>query len=114
MLEASRKVVAFTQGESRASLDTDEKLQLALIRLIEIAGEASSRLSPPFRDAHPEVPWGAIAGMRNRLVHAYFAIDLDRVWDTATMAMPVLVSQLEAMLAPDSAGEAHDPPAVAP
>ena len=90
MLEASRKVVAFTQGESRASLDADEKLQLALIRLIEIAG------------------------MRNRLVHAYFAIDLDRVWDTATVAMPVLVGQLEALLAPDRAGEAPDPPAAAP
>ena len=52
--------------------------------------------------------------MRNRLVHAYFAIDLDRVWDTATVAMPVLVGQLEALLAPDRAGEAPDPPAAAP
>jgi uncharacterized protein with HEPN domain len=98
MLEAAQKVAQFTQGETRESLTADEKLQLAIVRLIEIIGEAASRISDEFRDEHSQIPWVAIRGMRNRLVHAYFDIDLDVVWNTITTAIPVLINQLEALL----------------
>jgi uncharacterized protein with HEPN domain len=69
--------------------------QLALMRLIEIVGEAASRVSPMVQSAHTDIAWAAIVGMRNRLVHAYFAVDLDRVWETVTIYIPVLIAQLE-------------------
>jgi uncharacterized protein with HEPN domain len=111
MLDAAWKVIAFTQYESRESLERDEKLHLALVRLIEIIGEAASRLSDTFRDTHPDIPWAAIIGMRNRLIHAYFSVDLDRVRDTVTVAIPALAGRLEVMIAIDrSAGEDTVPP----
>lgn len=76
-------------------------LQLALVRLIEIIGEAASRLSDDIKTKHASVPWVAIVGMRNRLIHAYFDIDLDVVWDTVTVAVPDLSRQIAAILASD-------------
>ena len=98
ILEAAHKIVAFTEGESRESLEADEKLQLSLVRLIEIIGEAASKISSELKQRHTLVPWPAIVGMRNRLVHAYFQIDLDVVWDTATLAVPELIRQIETVL----------------
>ena len=98
MLEAAQKIVQFTESETRESLSADEKLQLAIVRLIEIIGEAASRISDEFRDKHPQIPWIAIRGMRNRLVHAYFDIDLDVVWNTITTAIPALIKQVEALV----------------
>lgn len=99
MLEAAQKIITFTKGESRESLEADEKLQLSLIRLVEIIGEAAARMSTDLKQRNSSVPWTAIVGMRNRLIHAYFDIDLDVVWDTVTIAIPDLASQIEAILA---------------
>lgn len=107
MLDAALKIDRFIQGETRQTLEHDEKLQLALVRLIEIVGEAASRLSTPFQAAHPETPWAAIIGMRNRLIHAYFAVDLDRVWETVIIAIPPLIAQLQAILPPDKGPSGH-------
>ena len=112
MLEAARKSVEFAEGESRESLAADEKLQLSLVRLAEIIGEAASRVSDDLKQRYPLIPWGAMAGMRNRLVHAYFDIDLDVVWDTVTIAMPELIEQIDGVLRaegePDDTGQLSD------
>jgi len=71
MLESACKAVSLTTGKGRAEIEADELLQLALARLLEILGEAAGKVTPSFRDAHPEVPWAAMGGLRNRLAHAY-------------------------------------------
>ncbi|MAS32456.1 MAG: hypothetical protein CL610_00530 [Anaerolineaceae bacterium] len=98
ILEACQKIMAFTDNESRDSLEADEKLQLSLVRLVEIIGEAASRTSHDFRQKYDQIPWAAIIGMRNRLVHAYFDVDLDVVWDTVIIAIPELYNQVQAVL----------------
>jgi uncharacterized protein with HEPN domain len=95
MLDAAREALAFAQGRSRADLDGDRMLVLALVKSIEIVGEAASKVSPAARSAVPGLPWSSIVGMRNRLIHAYFDIDLDRVWDTITDDLPPLITELE-------------------
>jgi uncharacterized protein with HEPN domain len=76
MVEAAQTAIAFMAGENRASLDTDRKLVFAVVRAVEIIGEAASRISEAGRAKTPQIPWTAIVGMRNRLVHAYFDVDL--------------------------------------
>jgi uncharacterized protein with HEPN domain len=70
-------------------------LVLSLVKSIEIVGEAASKVTKESRDSHPEVPWLNIIGMRNRLIHVYFDIDLDRVWDTITDDLPPVIAALE-------------------
>jgi uncharacterized protein with HEPN domain len=98
MLDASNKVIQFVRNENRESLDEDEKLALALVRLIEIIGEAASKISREKQAALSQIPWKEVIGMRNRIVHAYFDIDLDIVWDTATINIPALAQELESVL----------------
>ena len=101
MVEAAAVVGQLIDGRTREDLDTDIALRLAVVRAIEIVGEAASRLSAETKNAVPAVPWAAIAGMRNRLVHAYFDIDYDVVWRTASIEVPViLVSLRDALDAP--------------
>lgn len=105
MVEAARQCLVFVEGRERVELDTDIQLRFALLRALEIVGEAASRVTPETRAAHPEIPWQPIVGARNRLVHAYFDIDLDIVWATATKALPALVEMLERLLGEDSGRE---------
>ena len=78
-------------------MDVDQQLQFALARAIEIAGEAASKLSQHFRDSNPEIPWSAMIGMRNRLAHAYFELDNDVLWITATISLPELSRKLASL-----------------
>ncbi len=94
MIEAGEQAVAFVQGRNRADLDEDVMLRLALTRAIEIVGEAAAQVSEAGRTELPAVPWPQIIGMRNRLVHAYFDINLDILWDTVQLALPPLLAQL--------------------
>jgi uncharacterized protein with HEPN domain len=103
MLEAAENAQRFISGKSRADLDTDPMLLFALVRAIEIIGEAASRVSAEQRTASPTVPWTAIVAMRNRLIHAYFDIDRDIVWRTVTEEIPSLRTQLLQLLPKDSA-----------
>ena len=96
--DAIDEIIAFVDGETKDSFLKDRKLQLAIIRLIEIIGEAATRLSVPFKQKHETVPWQAIIGMRNRLIHAYFDVDLDRVWETVTHSIPELSDQIKAII----------------
>ncbi len=85
-------------GKSRQSLDDDRMLVLALVKSIEIIGEAASKLSVSTREEIPTLPWAEIIGMRNRLIHAYFDVDLDRLWDTVNYDLPPLIALLESHL----------------
>lgn len=98
MLDAARTAVAFARQRQRADLDTDELAAHGLVRLIEIVGEAASRISPDTRSALPSLPWPAIIGMRNRLIHGYFDVDLDLVWATLTEDLPALIDEMERQL----------------
>ncbi len=95
MLDAAREARTFATGKSRAALDEDRGLVLILSHLITIIGEAASKVSEETRIAYSQIPWGAINGMRNRLVHAYFDVDLDIVWNTVANRVPELIAELE-------------------
>ena len=98
MLDAAREAIAFAEGRTRPDLDGDRILALALVKAIEIVGEAATTVNPRARDRYSTIPWEDIVGMRHRLVHAYFAIDMDRVWDTVIDDLPPLIEALESIL----------------
>ena len=94
-LDAAREAVSFVQGRTRSDLDNDRKLALALVKEIEIVGEAAAQVTESTRKHLPMIPWNQIVGMRNRLVHGYFDINLDIVWRTVLEDLPTLISLLE-------------------
>ena len=98
LAEAARKAVALTAGRPKAEVAADEIGQLALARLLEIVGEAAGKVSPEFRAAHPELPWAEMSGLRNRLAHAYFDVDLDVLLDVVATDLPPLIAQVEGLL----------------
>lgn len=77
ILDAVREVVAFSEARFRSDLDKNRMLSLSLVRLLEIIGEASRGISEEFRFAHPEIAWKKMTGMRDRLIHGYFDVNLD-------------------------------------
>ncbi len=101
MLLAARDGVDFTRDCTRADFERDRMRQLAVFKTIEIIGEAASRISDAFREAHPELPWRKIIGMRHRLVHGYFEIDIDLVWKTAQEDLPKLIEVIEKLVPPE-------------
>ncbi|MFW6164176.1 MAG: DUF86 domain-containing protein [Planctomycetota bacterium] len=98
ILDAAREAVEHTHEATRADLDTDRKLQHTLIHLLEIIGEAAKAVSTECRQAHPEIQWRKMAGMRDRLAHGYWDINLTIVWRTVTEDLPSLITRLEAFL----------------
>jgi len=88
MLDAAREALSFIAGRSSQDLSGDRMLLLALVKEIEIIGEAASRISDESRNALPRIRWPQIIAMRNRLIHAYADVDLSIVWDTLTGALP--------------------------
>ena len=98
MLEAAGEARGYVASVTRDEFDAQRPLQHSVVRCIEIMGEAASRLSTEYRTSHDEVPWQDIVRMRNRLVHAYFDIDLDIVWRTGREELSVLVSLLETLV----------------
>ena len=98
MLEHAREAITLTRGKSRADLDSDRVLSLALVRLLEIVGEAAGRVSEEAYARYPEIPWPEIIGLRNRLVHGYDAVDYDILWQIINDDLPALVALLESAL----------------
>jgi uncharacterized protein with HEPN domain len=98
MIDAAEAAEQFVAGRRRADLDSDRMLLFALVRSIEIIGEAASRVSEQTRSVTPNLPWKAIIGMRNRLIHAYFDIDADILWVAATVEVPDLLKRLRVLL----------------
>lgn len=99
MLDAARKAVKFAEGRKREDLDNeDDPLVYALVRQIEIIGEAASKVSAETRAELSDVPWADIVGIRNRLIHAYFDVNLDILWATIQRSLPELIRSLERAL----------------
>ncbi|HEV3415401.1 MAG TPA: HepT-like ribonuclease domain-containing protein [Pirellulales bacterium] len=97
MLDHSREAVELANGKSRADLDDNRVFNLALTRLLEIVGEAAARVSQVTRDKYSQIPWLAIAGLRNRLIHGYDEVDFDVLWDVVQNDLPTLIVELEAI-----------------
>lgn len=95
MIEACEQALAFVAQRTRADLDTDAMLRFALTQVVQIVGEAASQVSEAGRAELASLPWPQIVGMRNRLVHAYFDINRDILWDTVQLAVPALLAQLK-------------------
>ena len=99
MLVHARRVASKVSEVSRSDFDENDDLQLALVYLIQVIGEAANRLTQEQRKSHAEVPWRDIIGMRHVVVHEYFRIDLDVVWDVANHGVPDLIAALERIVA---------------
>ena len=97
MLEAAEKALRLAKGKRRRDLDKDELLQLALCRLVEIVGEAASRVSQQTRHRQRAIPWRDIIGTRHRIVHDYYLVNLDILWEMRHDLRP-LVRQLKRIL----------------
>ena len=102
MLDHAREAVTFVKGKSRADLDSDRLLNLALVRLLEIIGEAANQIPKPDHGLYPEIPWPQIISLRNRLIHGYRSVDLDILWQIILVDLPPLIANLEAILTPES------------
>ncbi len=94
MLDAAHEAAEFAQDHTRADLDGDRMLVMALVKEIEIIGEAAYQVTAATQEQLPDVPWEDIIGMRHRLVHAYFDINLDILWETVEQDLPPLVETL--------------------
>ena len=98
MLDAAREAVSFIAGKNRQDLDANRMLTLSLVKDVEILGEAASKVSEEGKRACPDIPWRDIIAMRNRLIHGYFDVDLNIVWQTVTDELPPIIQQLEKSL----------------
>ena len=98
MLDAAREALTFVRDRGKDDLRTNRMLALSLIKEIEIIGEAASKVSPELKQNLRSIPWADIVGMRNRLIHAYFEVDFDILWDTVSSALDPLILQLETSL----------------
>lgn len=101
MVEAGQAALKFVDGKKSSDLQTDQMLLFAVVRAIEVLGEAANKVSEDLQSANQSIPWRAIVGMRNRLVHAYFDVDTEMVWKTLQNEIPGLLRTLEAIIAAD-------------
>jgi uncharacterized protein with HEPN domain len=90
ILSAADKIEAFIGTMDLAAFNRDEKTVFAVIHALEVMGEAASKIPSAIRRHHPEIPWKEISGMRNKLIHEYFGVDLETVWKTASEDVPAL------------------------
>jgi uncharacterized protein with HEPN domain len=97
-LDYARKLNALARSRTREDYDRDETLQAACRYWLQVIGEAARGLTPEFEQEHPDIPWRAMIGMRNRIVHDYLGIDDETVWKTVSERIPELTSALEALI----------------
>jgi uncharacterized protein with HEPN domain len=100
ILLAARDALEFSRDLTRESFASSKLHQHAIVRVLGIVGEAAGKVSREFRDAHPEVPWKQIVGLRNRLIHDYTNVDLARVWEVVTEHVPELIARIEPLVPP--------------
>jgi len=98
MMDSVEAILSFAKGRKRADLESDRQFLSALLRELEVIGEAASRISKRTQREFSEIPWKDIIGMRNRLIHAYFDIDHDVVWNTVRDYLPSFRKQLEQVM----------------
>lgn len=105
MLDCSREALALIEGKTLEEVAADRVLSLALIRLLEVVGEAAARVTTEGQDRFPRIPWSQIVGLRNRLIHGYDSVDLDILWNILSSDLPLLLSVLEPAIAAESSDE---------
>lgn len=98
MLDAANEIVEFTKDKNQNDFNSDRKLHLSVVHLLEIIGEAGTGVSEEVQHKYQQIPWKNIVGMRNRLIHGYFDIDLIIVYKTATKDIPPLAKKLEQII----------------
>ncbi len=102
--QAAQMILEFTLGMTQGEFEADRRTQSAVLYQIAILGEAVKRLSQEFRRQYPDIPWSSIAGMRDKLVHDYDRVNLQRVWQTVTVSIPEFLAAIEPLL-PTENGE---------
>ena len=98
MLDAANDAIEFSSGESRRSFDTNRMLTLSIVKCIEIMGEAANHVSPEFQKECSDIPWSDVIAMRHRLIHGYYDVDPDIVWDTVHEDLPSLIAAIKKVL----------------
>ena len=98
IVQFSRQAIEIAATRNRADLDSDRTLQLALVHLIQMIGEAAGKLPDAFKGKHPDIPWHDIINMRHRIVHEYWEVDPQVVWDTVQKDLPVIVARFAPLL----------------
>lgn len=95
MLDNAQRAIQFTKGMDYKSFAEDDKTVYAVVRAVEIIGEAAVKISEEVRSQYPRVPWREVKGMRNKLVHHYFGINMEVVWQTVQEDLPMLIDALK-------------------
>lgn len=98
MLEAAQRILDYTEGQDYASFRQDYKTQDAVLRNLEVLGEAAKNIPDGVRKQYPSLPWREMAGTRDRLIHHYFGVNLDVVWGIVELELPGVVAELEAII----------------
>ncbi|MBX2927537.1 MAG: DUF86 domain-containing protein [Saprospiraceae bacterium] len=98
ILDSFSKILQYLDGISYTAFLESEEKQDAVMRKIEVAGEATKRLSATLREQYDYIPWRAIAGMRDKLIHDYLDVDIDTVWATASEDIPSLIPEIESVI----------------
>jgi len=98
MLDHALEAVAMTKGKTRADLDKDRQLNLAVVRLLEIVGEAASRIPKEHQACYAGISWSEIISLRNRLIHGYDTVDFDILWQVVNQDLPRLIKALKEIL----------------
>ena len=101
ILLAAQRATRHLEGIQSKTFQESELLQDAVVRALEIVGEAAGHISEEFREAHPEIAWHKMVGMRNRLIHEYFRVNYGAVWDTIKKDLPDLIEILEKLVPPE-------------
>lgn len=103
---AASRAIGYTRGMARDQFLSDDKTKAAVVREMEIMGEAASRISQAYRDAHPTVPWARLVRLRNFYIHVYDAVDYALVWQSVRNLLPTVEAAVTALLPADEGSEA--------
>jgi uncharacterized protein with HEPN domain len=103
IVEAAERVLSYASGLNFESFLDDRRTQDAILRNLQVIGEAAKKISPSLRAAHPHLPWREMTGLRNRIVHDYFGVDLEVVWVIVEDELPGLLRDIEAILRSEDA-----------
>jgi uncharacterized protein with HEPN domain len=98
MLNAAEKILTFVNGLSKAEFEASDLHQSAVVRKLQVVGEAARLITSATKAAHPEIEWMDIIGMRNLVIHEYFRVDIDIVWNTIRKSIPELIVQINAVI----------------
>lgn len=98
MIDAAEEAISFVEGKDREALDSERMLVLSVIKEIEIIGEAAAKVSVEVKEINSQVPWDDITGMRNHLIHGYFNVDLEMLWNTVKLDLPMLLIKLKKII----------------